>query len=427
MKTVERILALLLFALVFINQGEAQDYQKNMFKGTLPPSTVRKDTIVKKDTIVVREVVSRTDVVHRTETVVRIEGTPEEVARETILPVNDISFERINDVSFDRTPVESYTPANDISFDRSYSYSDYPANDISFDSDEDEVCYPYREGGDYVWVPDSLRIKVNQTLSGRDLRSWKKTRKEEDFFDPDEKVTFRGDTLPMVLRSRNLGRYDRGLFNFLFIPKGMWQLGITASYGEFTTSNLEILDLVSDIDFTGKIFSVRPYFACFIRNNISLGMRLGYTHGEASIGAFNMEIDEDMSFNLHDIMYKSNSYSAAVTFAQYLGIARKGRFGVFNEVELALSGGNSDFNRPYNGEMRKTHTTSFQAALNFSPGVCVYILDELSFNVSLGVFGLNIRHEKQKVNGEELGWRTTSGANFRFNIFNINFGIAVNI
>ena len=100
---------------------------------------------------------------------------------------------------------------------------------------------------------------------------------------------------------------------------------------------------------------------------------------------------------------------------------------MFNEVELALSGGNSDFHRPFNGEMRETHTTSFQTALNFSPGVCVYILDQVSFNVSLGVFGLYIKNEKQKVNGEKLGSRTTSGANFRFNIFNINFGIAVNI
>ena len=77
--------------------------------------------------------------------------------------------------------------------------------------------------------------------------------------------------------------------------------------------------------------------------------------------------------------------------------------------------------------MKETHTTTMQTALNFSPGLCVYILDQLSFNVSFGVFGLNIKHEKQKENGVYMGSRTTSGANFRFNIFNINFGIAVNI
>ena len=77
--------------------------------------------------------------------------------------------------------------------------------------------------------------------------------------------------------------------------------------------------------------------------------------------------------------------------------------------------------------MCKTHTNTFQTALNFSPGVCVYVMDQVSFNVSLGVFGLYIKNEKQKVDGLDMGRRTTSGANFRFNIFNINFGIAVNI
>lgn len=325
---------------------------------------LRTDTIYRSDTICVKEVITRTDVINRTEQIVRY--------YDQAAPVDTVA----------------------------------------------------REGGNYVWVPDSLKTKVNSVLHGADIRILADV---EAPIDLQEKVIYKGDTINMVLKDRNLGRFDRGLFNYLFIPKGMWQVGLTASYGEFNTSNLEILDLISDIDFGGKLWSIRPYFQYFIKSNISVGLRLGYTEGKANIGSFKVDIDEDMSFDLHDILYKSSSYSAAVTFTQYLGIARKGRFGVFNEVELALSGGNSDFNRPFNGEMRKTHTTTFQAALNFSPGVCVFVLDQVSFNVSLGVFGLNIKNEKQKVNGEELGWRTTSGANFRFNIFNINFGIAVNI
>lgn len=347
--------------------GSIEDENRNLINEQI----LRTDTIYRTDTIKVKEVITRTDVIQRTEQIVRYFG--------------------------ETSPV--YLTPDTVS----------------------------RLGGSFVWVPDSLKESVNRFLADEvDLAIYvPETPKEE--INLDEKVIFRGDTIPMILKDRNLGRYDRGLFNFLFIPKGIWQIGLTASYGEFSTADLQILDLISDIDFSGKIFSVRPYFSYFFKSNLSLGLRLGYTHGKAHIGSFNVEIDEDMNFNLHDILYKSSSYSASFTFTQYLGIARKGRFGVFNEVELALSGGNSDFNRPFNGEMRRTHTNTFQAALNFSPGMCVYILDPLSFNVSLGVFGLNLKHEKQKVNGEEMGSRTTSGANFRFNIFNINFGIAVNI
>lgn len=356
------------------------------------------DTIVRTDTILIKEVIERTDIVHRTETVVRYE-------------------EKVLGGSYQQVSLSSdtvVTPAKSI-----LSESIMQAGN--------DVAQTNIPGGKYIWVPDSLNTKVNDLLSGQKLYSWEESKKTEDEFDPNEMVTFRGDTIPMVLRDRNLGRYDRGLFNFLYIPKGIWQIGITASYGEFSTENLEVLDLISDIDFKGHIFAIRPYFSYFLKNNISVGMRLGYTSGKANIGSFNVDIDEDMSFKLHDIMYKSESYTAALTFSQYLGIARRGRFGVFNEVELAFSSGSSDFHRPFNGEMRETHTTTMEAALNFSPGLCVYMLDQVSFNISFGVFGLNIKHEKQKENGEYLGSRTTSGANFRFNIFNINFGIAVNI
>ncbi|MCH5239313.1 MAG: hypothetical protein J1F38_03745 [Muribaculaceae bacterium] len=363
--------------LVTIFMGMAQEIQRDRADQEIEfgkEKILRSDTIYRSDTVCVREVITRTDVINRTEQIVRY--------------------------------YDSKLPADTLSENRLLS---------------EPVSRP---GGSYVWVPDSMEGKVEKVLHGAPLEVITTL---YDGIDLNEKVIFRGDTINMILKDRNLGRYDRGLFNFLFIPKGIWQVGLTASYGEFSTANLQILDLVSDVDFRGKLWSIRPYFQYFLKSNISVGLRLGYTEGKASIGAFNVDIDEDMSFNLHDILYKSNSYSAAVTFSQYLGIARKGRFGVFNEVELALSGGNSDFHRPFNGELRKTHTDTFQAALNFSPGVCVFVLDQVSFNVSLGVFGLNVKHEKQKVDGEELGWRTTSGANFRFNIFNINFGIAVNI
>ena len=360
---------------------------------------------VKKDTIVIQEIIKRTEVVHRTDEVMkRVESNP-------------ANFEDIFQLPMDQTPyrVVRVKP------------------DYIYETEEEEVVDSVSflptppVGGNYIWVPDSMESDVMKLLRGDAVSKNRNVRSEEEEVDKNEMVTFRGEVLPMVLKSRNLGRFDRGLFNYLFIPKGIWQIGLTASYGEFSTSDLEILDLVSDIDFNGKLWSVRPYFSYFLKSNLSLGLRLGYTSGVANVGSFNVDIDEDMSFNLHDIMYKSVSYSAAITFTQYLGIARKGRFGFFNEVELALAGGDSDFHRPYNGEMRRTHTDTFQASLNFSPGVCVYVMDQVSFNVSFGVFGLNLKNEKQKVNGEDLGERTTSGANFRFNIFNINFGIAVNI
>lgn len=275
--------------------------------------------------------------------------------------------------------------------------------------------------GKYIFVPDSLTDDVIRLIGGG-----KKVVDDEDAFH-EEHALWRGDTVPMMLKQRNLGRFDRGLSNHLFIPKGQWTFGLTASYGELSTDNLEMMGLLSDIDLGGHIFSIKPYMAYFIRNNMSLGLRLGYYSAKGNIDSFKVDIDEDMNFNLQDIMYRNESYTAAMTFSQYIGIARRGRFGVFNEVELAFSSGNSDFRRPYNGEPRTTHTTYMDARLNFSPGVCVFIMKNVSFNLSLGVFGFYLKNENQTENGVSTGNRITSGANFRLNIFNINFGIGIHL
>ena len=123
----------------------------------------------------------------------------------------------------------------------------------------------------------------------------------------------------------------------------------------------------------------------------------------------------------------STAYSAGINYRYFVGLDRKGRFAVFNEADLSFTSGTSDFERLYNGEPRLTRTRINEIALNFSPGVCVFIMDNVSFNLSFGIFGLDFRREHQTTNGVDEGTRTSSGANFRFNIFNINFGLGVHI
>lgn len=276
--------------------------------------------------------------------------------------------------------------------------------------------------GSYIYVPDSLKNDVLLLLMGHS-----RVVNDEDRLDLSEHVSHKSDTIPVVLKSRNLGRYDRSIYNLLYIPKGQWQFGLTASYGEFKTEDLEIFSLLSDVNMNAHAFSLKPYMQYFIRNNLSVGLRLGYYNAKGNLDSFKVDIDDDMNFDLHDIMYRAESYTAAATLSQYVGLTRNGRFGIYNEVELAFTSGNSEFRRPYKGEPRTTYTTNMKASLNFSPGVQVFIMKNVSFHVSFGVFGFYLQNEKQTENNEDLGNRFTSGANFRFNIFNINFGIGVHI
>ena len=238
-------------------------------------------------------------------------------------------------------------------------------------------------------------------------------------------VVVGNDTVNVIIPERNLGRFDRGLFNYIFIPRNKWGFGITASYGELNTDDVQVLSILKDVDFNGKMYSIRPYLSYFIRNNQSVGLKFNYNRGIADLGRLAVDFDGDLNFTLRDVSYYQQSFGIGAFYRNYVGLDHNGRFSIFNEVELGFSSGSSRFRRLYNSEPRDTRTTSTEVSLNFSPGVCVFIQEYVSFNVSFGVFGLKMRNEKQLTNGIDEGSRFTSGANFRFNIFNINFGLMV--
>lgn len=240
-----------------------------------------------------------------------------------------------------------------------------------------------------------------------------------------EKVIVDGDTVDVVIPERNFGRYDRGLYNYLFIPKGKWAFGLTASYGSLSTDDSQILSLVENVDFKGKIYSIKPFLSYFIRNNQSIGIRFNYSRGIGDLSNLSVDFDDDLNFDLRDVSYYTMSYSTSVFYRNYIGLNRSNRFGVFNEVDVTVGSGSTRFKRMYDGKPRDTKTIITQGSINFSPGVAVFIQEFMAFNVSFGVFGLNFRREHQLTDGVDEGTRFTSGANFRFNIFNINFGLMV--
>ncbi len=240
-----------------------------------------------------------------------------------------------------------------------------------------------------------------------------------------EKVIVQGDTVDIIIPQRNFGRFDRGLFNYIFIPKGKWGFGITASYGELQTEDIQVLSILKDFDFKGKLYSIKPSVAYTFANNQSVGMKFDYSRGIADLAHLGVDFDEDLNFSIRDVSYYQQSFSVASFYRAYVGLDPHGRFGIFNEVDLSFGSGSSRFKRIYNEQPKDTRTIVTQGSLNFSPGVCVFIQDYVSFQVSFGVFGLKWRKEDQTTDGVDEGSRVTSGANFRFNIFNINFGLMV--
>lgn len=254
-----------------------------------------------------------------------------------------------------------------------------------------------------------------------------KLRNDADSLLMNQRVIVGNDTVKLIIPEKNYGRYDRGLFNYLYIPKGQWSFGVTALYGAFDTEDVSLLSFMKDLNFKGSMFSISPYVSYFVDHNRAIGMKLGYSRNKFDLKNMSVDIDDDINFTLKDVDYHTESYTAAIFYRRYIGLDNSRRFALFNDTELAFSNGNGTFKRLINDEPKETRTNTTKTSLNFSPGLCVFIQEYVSFSISFGVFGVYYKSEKQRTNDVEEGSRSAFGASFKFNLLNLNMGIAVHI
>ena len=222
--------------------------------------------------------------------------------------------------------------------------------------------------------------------------------------------------------------FVRGLTNYQFIPKNEWMFGFTASYTGFNSDDNDLLMLIKDFNFTGSLIGVNPYVGYFVADNQCVGLKLGYSATTGQLGNFSLDIIEDMNISLTDLAYNASFYSAGIFHRAYLGLTRGGQLGIFNETSLTYHYGVSHFIRgnAENG-ITDTKTISNEIALGLAPGLSVFIMDNVSASVSVGILGLSYKHNKQYIGEEFVGEYMSSGANFQINILNINLGVTVHI
>ncbi len=230
-----------------------------------------------------------------------------------------------------------------------------------------------------------------------------------------------------------VNRVDRAIDKSSFAYKNEWICGITASYATLSTDNSDIALIVDNLNLGGSIVSVKPYFGWFYRNNLAIGARFGYTRMGGSFNSANVNIGNfinGIEFSTEGIAldYLSNAYSFAFFHRAYVPIDRRGRFGVFGELELEGSYGRSQFGFMYNNEWNSSISDIYKVRFNFNPGVAAYIFPNVCATVSFGLGGLQYNHVKQfDVDMNPLGTRNHSKLAFRLNITEINIGVTVHL
>ena len=196
-------------------------------------------------------------------------------------------------------------------------------------------------------------------------------------------------------------RQERGLTDThnLFVPKGQWIFGGTASYSTHTNKGYQFL-VIEGINSKGYTFRVSPLIAYAFRDNMALGGRFIYSRTLLKLDNAELHFgNEETGTNIvaRDFYSLKQTYSAAAIWRQYIPLGRSKRF---------------------------AYETGYTLSLGISPGIIAFATNNMAVEVNVGVMGITYNHTKQVHNQVTVGKRNTSMMNFKVNIFSIGLGMA---
>ena len=220
-------------------------------------------------------------------------------------------------------------------------------------------------------------------------------------------------------------RIDRGINDICYAYKGEMAIGFAASYGTLTSDDTDLMLILDGIDMKGSVFTLNPSFGYFIKDNICLGVRFGYTRTQGTLGnvSLNLGSANDISMSLSDVGFKNRMTTMGAFMRSYAGVDPKGHFGLFGELELMFRMGTSVFSYAPEG-VKSTDGSNMQVRIAFSSGVAVYIFPNVCCTLSFGLGGFQFSKVNQKdAAGNVTGSRQASKLLLRLNLADIKIGL----
>ncbi|MFI3286354.1 MAG: hypothetical protein R3Y08_06845 [Rikenellaceae bacterium] len=225
-----------------------------------------------------------------------------------------------------------------------------------------------------------------------------------------------------ITHSRELDRVSQ----LTPLHKGEYVASLTASFGDFNSTNSSFMLLLDNLDVNGSISSVKPSVGYFYSDRSMVGARFNYTsaRGEIASASLDMGSVNDLILDIPQVAISSKSYAYGVYHRSYTKIDKKGQFELFSEIEALCGYGSYEIAQDITGEDDFLRSNTSKFSIEFNPGIAVNITPNVATFVSFGLGGLSFsKVEQYNAEGEYIGMRRASQFNLNLDLFAINFGL----
>lgn len=217
--------------------------------------------------------------------------------------------------------------------------------------------------------------------------------------------------------------FKRGLEQISFVPKGQWIGGVSVSYSQSDFENYQFL-IVENLNGDTYTFKVSPMVMFCFKDNLAAGGRLSYSRSRTRLDGASLVLGADTSYDVDNLYSISHNYHGTAMFRNYISLGKSMRFGFFNEVDLSLGGGPSKLVNGTGDELTGTYERNFNLNIGLTPGVIMFLSNYSALEVSIGVLGFNYTHTHSISDQIYHAERNRKSANFRINLFSVQFGVA---
>ncbi len=153
--------------------------------------------------------------------------------------------------------------------------------------------------------------------------------------------------------------FKRELAQVSFVPKGAWVAGVSVNYSHSDQDNYQFL-IIENLSGDSYSFKVSPTVMFCFKDNFTAGGRFSYSRSQTRLDNADIIIDSETDHNIDKLFRVSQSYLGTGLMRMYVSLGKTTRFGLFNEVQLAIGGGQSKITNGQGKDFTGTYERNFQ-------------------------------------------------------------------
>lgn len=216
-------------------------------------------------------------------------------------------------------------------------------------------------------------------------------------------------------------QWSRDIEQSVFVPKGQWITGVSVSYSVSDQNHYQFL-VFENINGNTYTFKLSPMLMYSFKDNMAAGGRFAYSRSRTKLDGASVVLGSDTNYDIDNLFSISQNYYGTAAFRNYISLGRSTRFGLFNECQIEIGGGQSKMTNGAGDNLTGTYQRNFSMSVGLSPGLVMFLNNYSAIEVNVGVLGFDYSHTKATTDQIYVSNTSVKSANFKINLFSIMFG-----